>query len=248
MNVFLAESGGLWNSYFTDKYFKGAYILQSFYYADEVTEKVIIPNAKEFLLDSGAFTFLSGNQGKKIDWEEYLERYADFIKRNNVKNFFELDIDGVVGYGKVLTYRKKLEKIVGRQCMPVWHKSRGIEEYYKHCQEYPYVAIGGYVIKELQPKDFNAFPQMIRYAHQHKARVHCLGFTRLSDLPKYHFDSVDSTAWTAGNRFGFVYTFDGKTMKKQKVPPGMRLADSKRVALRNYTEWLKFQRYAEKHL
>lgn len=89
---------------------------------------------------------------------------------------------------------------------------------------------------------------MIRYAHQNNAKVHCLGFTKLDALIKYHFDSVDSTAWTTGNRFGHVYFFDGKTMKKINTPKRKRLADSRKVALINYLEWIKFQQYAESHL
>lgn len=247
MKAFLAESGGLWEAYFTEEYFKNVYILQSFYYADEFTEKYIIPNVKDFLLDSGAFTFMQ-NAKSHVDWDEYLGRYADFVKRNNIQKFFELDIDSVVGYEKVLEYRERLEDIVGRQCIPVWHKSRGIEEYLRHCEEYPYVGIGGYVIKELTPNDFRAFPWMIQEAHKQGAKVHCLGFTRLADLPKYHFDSVDSTAWTTGNRFGYIYQFNGKTMTKVKVPQGKRLGDPRKVALINYTEWIKFQRYAVTHL
>lgn len=222
------------------------YILESFYYADTDTER-LLPYYGDFLLDSGAFTFIQ-NSKSHVDWNEYVLRYANFIKRNNIDKFFELDIDSVVGYKKVLDYRKQLEDIVGKQSIPVWHKSRGPDEYMKHCEEYSYVGIGGYVIKELVPQDFKMFPSMIKYAHKRNAKVHCLGFTRLSDLPKYHFDSVDSTAWTTGNRFGYVYEFNGKTMVKHDAPKGFRLADSRRVALQNYIEWIKFQKYAEGHL
>lgn len=41
MKLFLAESGGLWEAYFSEEYFAHAYILQSFFYADEFTEKYI---------------------------------------------------------------------------------------------------------------------------------------------------------------------------------------------------------------
>ena len=218
------------------------YILESFYYADSDTER-LLPYYGDFLLDSGAFTFVQG-KGSIVDWDSYIQRYGEFIKRNGIKKYFELDIDSVVGYEQVKKYRKKLEKIVGYQCIPVWHKSRGIEEYKLHCQEYPYVAIGGYVIKELTPKDYSAFPAMIKYAHQNNAKVHCLGFTKLDALPKYHFDSVDSTAWTTGNRFGFLYYFDGKTMRKKEAPKGHRIIDSRAAALNNYVEWIKFQKYA----
>lgn len=221
------------------------YILESFYYADTDIER-LIPYFGDFLLDSGAFTFIS-NKGNSVDWNEYIEKYAEFIKRNKVKKYFELDIDSVVGYEQVKEFRNKLEKLVGYQCIPVWHKNRGIKEYMKHCDEYPYVGVGGYVINELTPNDYKAFPSMIQYAHKKSAKVHCLGFTRLSDLSKYHFDSVDSTAWTTGNRFGYVYYFDGKTMKKRNAPDNHRLADSRMTALHNYTEWIKFQIYADKY-
>lgn len=222
------------------------YILESFYYVDEDTER-LLPYFGDFLLDSGAFTFMQ-NSKREVNWDEYIEKYADFIRRNNIKKWFELDIDSVVGYEKVKEFRKKLERLTDRQCIPVWHKSRGVEEYKRHCQEYGYVAIGGYVINELKPKDYSAFPSMIRYAHKNGAKVHCLGFTKLGALKKYHFDSVDSTAWTTGNRFGFVYQFNGETMVKHEAPSGKRLKDSREVALVNYIEWIKFQQYAERNL
>lgn len=222
------------------------YILESFYYADKDTER-LLPLFGDFLLDSGAFTFMQNNK-THVEWEEYIERYADFIKRNGINKFFELDIDSVVGYNKVKDFRQKLEYLTGKQCIPVWHKSRGIKEYQKMCDEYGYVAIGGIVSREIKPDQYKAFPTMISEAHKRGAKVHGLGFTNLSLLPKIHFDSVDSTAWTTGNRFGFVYRFNGKTMVKHDAPKGKRLADSRKVALNNYTEWIKFQKYAEDNL
>lgn len=222
------------------------FILESFYYADETTEK-LLPYFGDFLLDSGAFTFMQSSKTHVV-WEDYIERYADFINRNNVEKFFELDIDSVVGYDKVLEYRTRLEKMTNKQCIPVWHISRGAKEYIKSCEEYSYVAIGGIVAKEIKPDKYTIFPSLIKQAHKAGAKVHGLGFTALDWLPKCHFDSVDSTAWTTGNRFGFIYQFNGKTMIKHNVPKGKRLADSKKVAEINYLEWLKFQRYAVKKL
>ena len=248
MKLFLAESGGLWEAYFTEKEFAHAYILQSFFYADEFTEKYIIPNAKGFMLDSGAFTFMQGKG--HTDWDEYVRRYADFINRNGISLFYELDIDSVVGYGEVKRLREKLERLTGKQPIPVWHNSRGKDEYIRCAKEYPYVAIGGLVGgKSEYARDlWRFFPWFINTAHENGAKLHALGFTSLDGIMKYHFDSVDSTAWTAGNRFGFIYRFDGRTMQKYDVPKGKRIADAKKAALINYTEWIKFQRYAETHL
>lgn len=222
------------------------FILESFYYADETTEK-LLPYFGDFLLDSGAFTFMQSSKTHVV-WEDYLERYADFINRNKIEKFFELDIDSVVGYPKVLEYRRRLEKLTGRQVIPVWHISRGVKDYQRCCDEYPYVAIGGIVSKEISKKQYELFPAMISEAHKRGAKVHGLGFTALEYLSKCHFDSVDSTAWTTGNRFGYVYQFTGSTMIKHDVPKGKRLADSRKIAEINYLEWLKFQKWAVTHL
>ena len=225
------------------------YILESFYYADETTEK-LIPYFGDFLLDSGAYTFMQ-NSKSHVDWNEYIERYADFVNRNKVKKYFELDIDSVVGYEAVKKYRKRLESLTGVQCIPVWHSSRGTKEFVKMCEEYPYVAIGGLVgtgKSEYARKYWKFFPWFIRTAHEHGSKIHALGFTSLDGIKKYHFDSVDSTAWTTGNRFGFIWKFTGDGVAKIEVPKGKRLGDSRQVALINYTEWIKFQRYADKYL
>ena len=246
VKLYLAESGGIWGAYFKDNDFKIANILQSFYYCNDFTEKVILPNCRDFMLDSGAFTFMQGKGA--VEWEGYLERYADFINRNRIDKFFELDIDVVVGYDEVVRLRHKLENLTGQQCIPVWHKSRGMDNFRSTCDAYPYIALGGIVSGEFKSTEYKHFPLLINEAHKRGTKIHGLGFTSLSWLPKCHFDSVDSTAWTTGNRFGFIYRFDGKTMQKTDAPKGHRLSDAKKVALINYIEWLKFQKYAEVHL
>lgn len=224
------------------------HILESFFYADEFTEKMI-PYFGTFLLDSGAFTLFSDTKkGNGIVWEDYVDRYADFINRNNVKLFFELDIDKLIGYEKVIELRRRLERKTEKQCIPVWHKFRGKENFIRMCDEYDYVSIGGIVSGEIKSNEYKFFPWFIKNAHIRKAKIHGLGFTALSSLPKYHFDSVDSTSWTTGNRFGAVYYFDGKTMKKVDKKNGQRLKDSRAVAINNFNEWVKFQKYAETHL
>ena len=222
-------------------------ILESYYYADEWTEKTI-PLLKNFLLDSGAFTFMSNAKKGNIAWKKYIDGYVDFINRNKVKHFFELDIDCIVGYENVLKIRKYIEEKTGRKCIPVWHKSRGKDEFLKMCEEYDYVAIGGIVSKEITQNEYPYFTWFINEAHKRGAKIHGLGFTNLKGLEKYKFDSVDSTSWTTGNRFGSVYFFNGKTIVKYDKKPGQRLADSKAVAVHNFNEWVKFQKYAEKNL
>lgn len=222
------------------------YILESFYYANADTER-LLPYFGDFLLDSGAFTFIQ-NSKTHVDWDAYIERYADFIKKNNVQKYFELDIDSIVGYEKVKEFRKRLERAVGWQSIPVWHKGRGLKEFSRMCDEYPYVAVGGIAIKEIRQDQYDAFYALIKEAHRKNAKIHGLGFTSIKNIKKYRFDSVDSTAWTTGNRFGYIYKFTGDNIIKIDPPKGKKLADSKAVALNNYTEWIKFQKYAEEYL
>ena len=230
----------------SENLFKKSMILQSFFNANKFTEDVVIPQVSKFLLDSGAFSFFSG--GKGTNWDEYLRDYADFINRNKVDRFFELDIDSLVGYDKVLQMRRELERMTDKPCIPVWHKSRGKEAFIQMCKDYDYVSIGGIVSKEITKPEYKYFPWFIDTAHKYGAKIHGLGFTNLADLPKYHFDSVDSTSWTAGNKFGTIYQFNGKTIVNYDRPKGTRLTDAKTVAVHNFTEWVKFQQYAKTHL
>lgn len=245
MKMYLAGNAPWRNENIYDMAFQKErpYILESFYYANADTER-LLPFFGDFLLDSGAFTFMT-NSNNRLDWDEYIKRYADFINRNNIDKFFELDIDSVVGYEQVKRYRAKLEDLTGKPCIPVWHKSRGLDDFKETCSHYSYAAIGGIVSKEIKRDQFKALPHLISEAHKRGCKLHGLGFTALQWLPVCHFDSVDSTAWNTGNRFGYVYHFDGKTMKKIDVPKGYRMADSRKIAVINFTEWIKFQKYAE---
>lgn len=217
------------------------FILESFYYIRDY-EIPLIKSAELFLLDSGAFTFMS-NCRKEVDWDEYLARYANFINEHDVKYFFELDIDNVVGYEKVKEIRNTLERKTGKPCIPVWHKSRGIEEYKKLCEQYDYIAIGGIVTKEIKREEFPALRKLCAYAKQKGTRVHGLGFTE-KDIGNYGFFSCDSTTWNMVSRFGKIYKFTGDRIVVV-TPKGKRVDKSKYIEgeVHNIREWIKYQNY-----
>lgn len=221
------------------------FILESFYYADSDTER-LIPYFGDFLLDSGAFTFMQ-NAGSAVNWDDYAHKYAAFVVKNNVKKYIELDLDYIIGCDGARRLRSILEEETGRKSIPVWHPIRGKNNFLEMCEEYDYVALGGIVGKKWQGTE-QYMPLFINEAHKRGAKIHGLGFTKLQKLPYYHFDSVDSTAWTTGNRFGYIYFFDGKTMIKKDAPKGFRIGDSRAAALHNFTEWVKFQKWADVHL
>lgn len=225
-------------------------ILESYYYArNNQWIESIIPKLDDFMLDSGAFTAKQGNSKKNIDWDAYTEEYADFIKRNKVKKFIELDIDRIVGLKEVERLRNKLEGLVGRQSIPVWHLGRGKDYYLGMCRDYNYIAIGGLVkdVYDIFPEKY--FPWFINRAHEAGVKLHGLGYTSLKGLYTYHFDSVDSTAWLYGNRGGYLYKFNEVTGEMEKIDKqnGKRLKSTE-AAIHNYREWQKFQQYAIKNL
>ena len=224
------------------------YLLESYYYIKPWQMDYIKNHCQSFILDSGAFTFMGGfsfTQGNtNIQWEKYCDEYAEFVKANNIQYFIELDIDSVVGYDKVKELRRELEKKVGRQCIPVWHSTRGVEEWKSMCDEYSYVAIGGIVGGEWKAQAEKFIPWFIKEAHKRNAMVHGLGFTKTKKLKEYHFDSVDSTRWSAGARFGDLHYYIDGEIRNAGRRNGYRCHGEK--ALRhNLDEWLKMQKYAD---
>ena len=231
-----------------DKLKDVSYVLESFYGIEKkplILERIKNKKWKMFLLDSGAFTFMNSFKGK-INWEVYINSYIDFINKYDIQYFFELDIDVIVGYENVKKIRKYIEQRTGKKCIPVWHKSRGLDEFITMCKEYSYVSIGGIVIGEITRKEYKYFPKLIKIAHDNNCKIHGLGFTNTKLLHKYPFDTVDSTSWLSGGRFGQLHLFNGsyiesKTNKEKR-------AKTKEVDKHNLNEWIKFQKYADKHL
>lgn len=217
------------------------FVLESFYYMRDY-EIPLIKSAELFLLDSGAFTFMS-NSKKAVDWDDYLQKYIDFINKYDVQYFFELDIDAVVGYEKVKELRQRLEAGTRKKCIPVWHKSRGIDEYKKHCEEYDYIAIGGLASINIGSSEYPLLKKLAAYARGKNVKVHCLGFT-VAGIEEFGFYSADSTSWNSISRFGSIFKFNGSrivnvTPKKKKVNKSMYIEGE----VHNLKEWIKYQNY-----
>lgn len=88
------------------------YNLMSYYAiqkkSGEGAAEYIRDHSEEVMVDSGAHSF---QKGIKVDWDGYTRRYAEFIgrfDRPNVVGFFEMDVDNVIGYAKVLELRSVL--------------------------------------------------------------------------------------------------------------------------------------------
>jgi hypothetical protein len=218
------------------------YVLESFYYFAE-WQYPYLSRWKSFLLDSGAFTFMEAKNKKVKSYKEYTIQYANFVKDNNIKNFFEMDIDEIVGLEEVEKYRVILETIVGRQCIPVWHINRGKEYWLRMCREYKYIAWGAFLGEIKIPKNHRYVRWFTDTAREHGTDVHGLGYTG-TEIMKYGFSSVDSSSWTSGDRFGKLFFFDGKRMRVMPQK-GRLIGDRKQVYAYNLRQWLLYQAHID---
>ena len=215
---------------------KMKYNLMSYFY---IRKKInlacfIRDNTEEILIDSGAHSF---QKGTKVDWDKYTQEYAEFIKafdRPNVIGYFEMDVDNIIGYDKVLELRNKLEK-VSNKIIPVWHKNRGIEEYQEMCKKYAgkIIAITGFKNEDIKDEQYLIF---LKYAKKYNCKVHCLGMTRKKVLDSVPFDYVDSSSWLQASIYGRI---NGKG----KVTREFSKNKIEVVFIENYKSGMKMQEH-----
>lgn len=214
------------------------YILSSYYYLRKkphLIDKLKLIST-QILIDSGAHSF---QKGKKVSWKEYTTEYSNWIKENDsqqILGYFEMDIDNVIGYGEVLKLRNQLEKVTNN-IIPVWHKNRGIEEFKKMCKQYKYIAITGFKNEDIKDNQYLMF---LKYAKQHKCKVHCLGMTRLKILNKIPFDSVDSSTWKQAGNFGEYRKFQNGRLK---IFNQRKKFTTEYLDKQNFYEFVKLQKY-----
>lgn len=214
------------------------YNLMSFYYIKNKREmaETIRDNSKLIMIDSGAHSF---QKGTKVDWLKYTQQYAEFIKkfdRPNVVGYFEMDVDNVIGYEKVLQLRKILES-VSDKIIPVWHKNRGLDDYKKMCNDYKgkIIAITGFKNEDIKDEQYIMF---LKYAKKFNCKIHCLGMTRKSILDKVPFDYVDSSSWRQQGIFG--------RYKGRQIDKDFSKNNYSKVFLATYLEGMEIQKYYER--
>ncbi len=227
---------------FLIKNHKPLYFLETFVSGEKACKTVLHDAGREnFLLDSGAFSFMSGKECSKEMLEEYMDKYIGFINKYDVKYFFELDVDTIFGIKFVEKLRKRLEHETKKKCIPVWHKSRGIQYWKDMVENYEYIAIGGLVF-HVKKQEYPLIQKMVRYARAKGVKVHGLGFTKTKDLDKYPFYSVDSCSWAKQAVFGGTLSFfNGKYIDIKNLPEGRK--KQSKIAQQNWIEWVKYQKY-----
>jgi hypothetical protein len=204
----------------------------------------------DLMLDSGAFTFISrGAAPPKKETDDYVNRYISDINKHGIKNFFELDIDKLVGIGPVEQYREQMIRETGKEPIVVWHRERGLEYFVQMCKDYNYVAIGSPAWKE-DRGIIKQFPWFINTAHKFGAKIHGLGFTNTKYLKMYDFDSVDSSSWLSPSIYGGgkYYQFTGDEIAIKTYKDGnLNIAKGKGYDLQYicFSEWVKYSKYMD---
>lgn len=230
------------------------YLLITYFYArNAVKDERFLKTMEYFnsnnrlIVDSGAFSFMNGKRITEEKLNDYCREYVNFLIKYKIKRFVEMDVDAIMGYDKVLAYRKYIEKQTHRQCIPIFHKSRGKKAFIEMVKKYEYAGIGGIAIKNIKPSEFKYFRQLNIYAKEHHCKLHAMGFTPTKNINSYGFYSCDSSSWCSGVRFGTVYQFrnDG-SIRSLHRPKGYRLKiDRNTIQNHNWNEWCKYQRYVD---
>lgn len=224
------------------------HILQSYAYATEKhAEKYGL--CKDFLMDSGAFTVMNNKKGKEnFNPVEFTKMYGAFVKKWNVKDFIELDIDGVFGMQVYVDCLHRLQDITGREPIRVMHFWRGREYFEELTKRKEFICIGGLAGMKDIGINRTELQWFIDVAHKNKCRIHGLGIGDMNLVRKHDFDSVDSANWTLSLRYGTLLRFNGHELCKYAGSEGAgenEHISAQYVAERSLKEWEKLSHYID---
>lgn len=221
---------------------KAPFLLQTFYDLRNKKDeqiKQMLNNCDDFILDSGAFTFM--NTGKQVNWKQYVDSYIDFINKYDIKNFIELDLDYIKGLEYTEKVRRYIEYHTSKKTIPVWHsKTRNLEYYDYMLDNYSYIALStmetpkqGIIIHY----DDKLLRTLVKRAHSKNVKVHGLGYMSLKEInkPNILFDTMDSSSWN-GSIWGHQTVYKHGIVSKQKASKELT---SKQISKRDYETWVK---------
>lgn len=251
MRIYLASSNegmGAANRKIAIQKYHPVYLLESFFNGVKACDTTLkdVGNGN-FLLDSGAFSFMNSAAVDLPRMEAYIEKYIEYIRTRKIKYYFEIDVDSIFGIGRVEAWRDKIERETGTRCIPVWHKTRGVAYWKQMCREYQYIAIGGLVLNT-RKQEYDLIRKLVEYAYHQGVKVHGLGFTKTKELEKYRFWSVDSASWTRSAAIGQQkYTFRNGRLYASRLDKGEipKKVDIQKLVSHNMGEWVKYQKYMD---
>jgi hypothetical protein len=161
-------------------------------------------------LDSGAHSFQTHPELGKYA-EVYKKQYFKYLQNYGDQYDFvvELDIDHVIGLEEMYRWRGEMDDLGIDNWIPVWHHNQGPEGWREICTKYDYVGTQ----TKLKLVSLKELWENLRVAASLDTRVHGFGLSEPQPICLF-FDSLDSTSWQRGARFGIMDWFD-ETGRKQ---------------------------------
>jgi hypothetical protein len=174
-------------------------------------DKKIPEYSGSMLLDSGAMSVSKSDALFEVVYEHAAE-YMSFVKANihlvNIASEFD---------AKQLTLPviKQLRSefynsLPENQFMPVWHPDYGNEELEDLCSSYPLVGVTQEDIHG-DTGNVSLFNSMIQ---RYEVKLHGVGITSKKLLEAVNWTSVSSTAWLSTTRYGELFVWTGKELKR----------------------------------
>lgn len=177
-------------------------VLVAFPYFSQSTREELEQNRGSYrlIVDSGAFT--AWNSGKTIDLDAYC-RFLDSIEHLRPFHAIQLDV-----FGDPEASQRNFETMVSRgyDVMPVFTRGESVERLEELYAATDYIMFGGIVTGG---KNRNYIKWFTRVNGNRKA--HWLGFVKMDFIKKFRPESVDSSTWVNGARYGLLLTFNLET-------------------------------------
>lgn len=219
MKIYFAVTGNNEPEYLSDAGL--ITLLCSFHYYKQKQDLIIdlISKGCDIFIDSGAFS--AHNAGEFIDIHEYSKFLVD------TKAVFYAGLDVIGSAEKTMENQRFMEKEYGLKPIPTFHMGEPLSAALALAEEYEYIAIGGMVFSEGIRKWLdNLWNQLLKTRSDLKC--HGFGLTNAELIARYPWQSVDSSSFKAGKRFGRMALYN--PIRNELIT-------------HDYNEWIK--KYAE---
>lgn len=188
-----------------------SFLFSYHYYKNKNLDELIktIPGSRIFI-DSGAFSAYT--QGAAID----IDAYIDYLIEN--KGNFEVACSlDVINDPEASWKNWQHMRTRGVEATPVFHTGADLSLLDRYASESDYICLGKLVPYAKTPEITMPWIEQAFAIVAGRAKIHGLGVTNWSLLSRFPWDSVDSSAWGAGFRFGSIQVFTGNGFSNVKL-------------------------------
>jgi hypothetical protein len=172
------------------------------------------------------------------DFWEYVDRYAEYVCRNEELLDFYVTVDVIFQPRTSYRVQRYLENNFGLSPIPVFHYTTNWEEdkrwLKRYMDQYEYIGIGG--IGQDVPKDrYYAHGDRVFEMLTDDHKAHGFAMTSPDMLHRWPWFSVDSTSWVLYGRYGVICVpLDGKYDKPPWVVTVSRRSPARRKISGNH--------------